>query len=148
MAVPAVWSDCHRPKRAVAVSVLVITLVGALLRAYRLDAEAMWLDEVATIREGAGRTISGVVIELPLTDPHPPFYYVLVNVWTRAFGYGAVSLRSMSVVAGVAAIPVAYLLARELFDIRTGLLAVTLTAVSPFYVQYSQESRMYARFLT
>ncbi len=124
-----------------------IILLGAALRTYRLDSEAMWLDEVATIREGAGRSFVGVLVDLPLDDPHPPLYYLIVHVWTRIFGYGPVSLRSISVLAGVAAIPIVYLFARTVFDRRTGLIAGVLTAVSPFYIQYAQEARMYALFL-
>jgi len=44
----------------------------------------------------------------------------------------------------VATVGVLYLLTRELFDERTGLVAAFIAAIAPFHVQYSQEARMYA----
>ena len=53
-------------------------------------------------------------------------------------------LRSISALAGLAAIRVCYLLGRELFDRRVGYVTALLVAVSPFAVWYSQEVRNYS----
>ena len=38
----------------------------------------------------------------------PPLYYLLAWVWAEVSGLGAVGLRSLSALAGVATVPVAY----------------------------------------
>jgi hypothetical protein len=68
---------------------------------------------------------------------------VVAWVWAKAFGTDAWGLRSLSALAGIAAIPVAYLAGRDLIARATGLLAAAFTAVSPFLIWYSQEARSY-----
>ncbi|HET7510763.1 MAG TPA: glycosyltransferase family 39 protein, partial [Solirubrobacterales bacterium] len=51
---------------------------------------------------------------------------------------------SLSALAGVLTIPVAYLIGRELRDRRAGLLSAALVAVNPMLLWYSQEARAYA----
>ena len=50
----------------------------------------------------------------------------------------------LSALAGVATIPVAYLVGRELRGARAGVIAAALVAVNPMLLWYSQEARAYA----
>jgi uncharacterized membrane protein len=50
-------------------------------------------------------------------------------------------------VAGTLVIPMLYLLGREAYDRRTGVVAATAGAVAPLMVWYSQEARMYAMLM-
>jgi uncharacterized membrane protein len=50
-------------------------------------------------------------------------------------------------IAGTLVVPVLYLLGRELYDRRTGIVAALVGAVSPLAIWYSQESRMYALYM-
>lgn len=77
-------------------------------------------------------------------DIHPLLYYSTLNVWMALFGQSPFAVRLWSVVLGVAAVGVMYLLGRDLFGAKTGLAAALITAAAPFHVQYSQETRMYA----
>ncbi len=77
-------------------------------------------------------------------DIHPLLYYSTLNVWMALSGQSPFAVRLWSVLLGVATVGVIYLLARDLFDPRTGLAAAFITAIAPFHVQYSQEARMYA----
>jgi mannosyltransferase len=52
-------------------------------------------------------------------------------------------VRSLSVLFGLAAIPVVYALGARLFRPRAGLIAALLLAVNAFHVRYSQEARAY-----
>jgi 4-amino-4-deoxy-L-arabinose transferase-like glycosyltransferase len=81
---------------------------------------------------------------VPQTESTPPLYYCLAWVWARIFGYGETALRSLSAIAGVLTVPVAYAAARKLISVRAGLIAAALTACSPLLVWYSQEARAYA----
>ena len=78
------------------------------------------------------------------SESAPPLYYALAWVWTQVTGTGEFGLRSLSALAGVATVPVAYLLGAELRGRRAGLMAAALVAVNPMLLWYSQEARAYA----
>ena len=78
------------------------------------------------------------------SESAPPLYYALAWVWTQLTGTGEVGLRSLSALAGVATVPVAYLLGAELRGRRAGIVAAALVAVNPMLLWYSQEARGYA----
>jgi mannosyltransferase len=120
-----------------------IVAAGAALRFATLDLQSFWVDEGATVhllRGDFGDLVDGI----PVTEKTPPLYYVLAWLWTQVFGTGEVGVRSLSALAGVLTIPVAFALARELASERAGLVAALLTAVNPLLVWYSQEARAYA----
>ncbi len=121
---------------------LVILLLGAVLRVYRLDAQSFWNDEGNSARI-AERSIN-LVIEGAGGDVHPPGYYLLLHLWRAALGQSEFALRFLSVVAGLTLVALTYRLGRRLFDEAIGLIAAFLGAISPFAVYYSQEARMYA----
>jgi 4-amino-4-deoxy-L-arabinose transferase-like glycosyltransferase len=125
------------------VGVAALTVLAALLRFYRLGHQGFWFDEANTallVHFSPGKML-GLV---PQTESTPPLYYCVAWVWARLFGYGEVALRSLSAVAGVLTVPVAYGAARKLISVRAGLIAAALTACSPLLVWYSQEARSYA----
>jgi 4-amino-4-deoxy-L-arabinose transferase-like glycosyltransferase len=78
------------------------------------------------------------------SESAPPLYYALAWFWTQLTGTGEVGLRSVSALAGVATVPVAYLLGAELRGRRAGTVAAALVAVNPMLLWYSQEARSYA----
>ena len=76
-------------------------------------------------------------------DVHPPLYYLLLKGWSSLFGSSVAVYRSLSVVLGVAALLVIYCLIRQLLNRRTASVATLLVAVSPMFVRYGTETRMY-----
>ncbi|MBN1979141.1 MAG: glycosyltransferase family 39 protein [Anaerolineae bacterium] len=123
-------------------ALLVILLLAASLRFYRLDAQSFWNDEGNSARLSE-RTI-GLIVEGTASDIHPPGYYLLLHYWRAVFGHSEFALRALSAVAGLALVLFTYLLGRRLFGQATGLMAAFLGAISPFAIYYSQEARMYA----
>lgn len=123
--------------------VAALTGLAALLRFYHLGHQGFWFDEANTtvlVHFSPGKMLGRV----PHTESTPPLYYCIAWVWARIFGYGETALRSLSAVAGVLTVPVAYGGARKLVSVRAGLIAAALTACSPLLVWYSQEARSYA----
>ena len=124
-------------------AVAAITLGGAALRFATLDVQSLSGDEGVTsalLRMSLGDMLSTI----PDTESTPPLYYVLAWLWTRVFGHGEVGMRSLSALAGSAAVPAVFAAGRSLASDRTGLIAAGLAAVSPLLVWYSQEARSYA----
>ncbi|HEV2857918.1 MAG TPA: glycosyltransferase family 39 protein [Solirubrobacterales bacterium] len=121
-----------------------LVALGAALRFATLGVQSYHHDEIVTasrvLRVGFGHAMDAV----GFSESAPPLYYALAWVWTQLTGTGPWGLRSLSAVAGVATIPVAFLVGRELRGRRTGLLAAALVAVNPMLIWYSQEARAYA----
>lgn len=89
------------------------------------------------------RSLGHMLSALPNSERTPPFYYVVAWIWSRVFGTGEVGLRSLSAVFGTLTVLLAYVIARPIAGERAGLIAASLTAVSPILVWYSQEARSY-----
>jgi len=122
-----------------------ILAFGALLRLIQLDFQPLWWDEGYSVFF-ATRAF-GVMLARTAIDIHPPLYYALLQGWIAAFGKTAETLRLMSVVFSIAALPLLYLVAKKLFDARVGLVAAFLLALSPLSIYYAQELRMYGMVL-
>jgi mannosyltransferase len=139
-----------------------LTLLAAALRFATLGDQSYHHDEIVTasrvLRDGFGHAMEAV----GFSESAPPLYYALAWVWTQVTGTGEVGLRSLSAVAGVATVPVAYLLAAELSNpcsavpfpgymrkrnsgaSRAGVVAAMFVAVNPMLLWYSQEARSYS----
>jgi len=139
---------------------LALLLLAFALRVYRLDAQSLWYDEGVT-----AQVASQGLAELTrwtAGDIQPPLYYYLIAGWTRLAGRSEWALRFPSALFGVLTVALMWALARRLFAAQgheeeesrgdtpqaprphgAPLLATLLTAVSPLYVYYAQEARMY-----
>lgn len=116
--------------------------LAAAIRIVTLDTQSLWADEALTgyeVRQSFGAMLH-IVTRVETT---PPLYFVVVWGWAKAFGSGDVALRSLSALAGITIVPIAYHSARELCSRRAGLLAAAFVAVNPFMIWYSQEARAY-----
>jgi mannosyltransferase len=130
----------QRPDAAVIVA---LTVLAALLRLITLSLQSFWLDEGYTLRL-LHMSFGQMIRTVPKTESTPYLYYAVAWVWTRVFGFGEYGLRSLSALAGIAAVPVVYLAARWLAGRRAGAIAGLLIAVSPVLVWFSQEARSYS----
>ncbi len=73
----------------------------------------------------------------------PPLYFVLIWGWAKLFGTGAIALRSLSTIAGIALVPIAYLSARSWSRDGRACSRPRSSRVNPFMIWYSQEARAY-----
>ncbi len=118
-----------------------IVLLGFALRLIQLDFQPLWWDEGYSVFF-ATRDF-GTMLARTAIDIHPPFYYALMQMGIGVLGQDALTLRLLSVVIGVATIPLLYLVTRELFNPRVALVSASLLALAPLHIYYSQELRMY-----
>jgi mannosyltransferase len=127
----------------VTVAIVVLTVLAACLRLYRIGHQSLWFDEAYTamlVKLPLGHMLSTI----PKTESTPYLYYLLVWVWTHIFGHGAADLRSLSALIGTAVVPVAYLATRRLIgSVRVALSVAALAAFNPLLIWYSQEARAY-----
>ena len=121
-----------------------LTTLAAVLRFATLGVQAYHHDEIVTASRILRGSFFHAMDAVGFSESAPPLYYALAWVWTQVTGTGEFGLRSLSAVAGVATVPVAYLLGLELRGRRAGLMAAALVAVNPMLLWYSQEARAYA----
>jgi mannosyltransferase len=124
------------------VILVLAVVVGATLRFATLGLQSFDEDETVTVWL-VHLSLPKMLSTIPRTESTPPLYYVLAWVWSRVFGSGAVAIRSLSALMGVAVIPLCYLAASQLSNRRAGAIAAVLAALSPALTWYSQEARSY-----
>ncbi|MFL5901536.1 MAG: glycosyltransferase family 39 protein [Solirubrobacterales bacterium] len=132
------------PSRTGALWVLAgLIALGAAVRFATLGLQSYHHDEVITVARVIPGSFTDMLRQVKGSESNPPLYYVLAWGWAKGFGTGEVTMRSLSALFGVATIPLAYCVGRELSSRRAGLIAATLVAVNPMLIWYSQEARSY-----
>jgi mannosyltransferase len=126
----------------------VVIVIAAALRLAFLGSKSFWLDESASslLARADWHVFATALLH---RQTNMALYYALLRVWVH-FGVTDVWLRLLSVVFGIAAIPLLYLVAEKTCDERTARLAALLMSIHVFHIQYSQEARGYSlvMFLT
>ena len=123
--------------------ILAVIVFAFLLRVISLN-QSFWLDEATSGLVVRNFNLGEILTKFSPGDFHPPLYYLILKVWSYIFGTSEIALRLPSVIFGVAAIYVVYLIGREFLNKKTGLIAAVLLATSGLHVYYSQEARMYS----
>jgi 4-amino-4-deoxy-L-arabinose transferase-like glycosyltransferase len=125
-----------------------LTLLAAALRFSTLDLQSFWYDEAFTPVHVLHPSLSATLHAMVHTENTPPLWYLLAWADSRLFGTGEIALRWPSALAGVATVPVAWAIGRELTGRRaTAFATALLAAVNPLLIWYSQEARAYALYV-
>lgn len=137
-------SDAVRARSRAFWIVAGLTALAALLRFLTLGGQSYHHDEIVTASRLLRGSFGHAMDAVGFSESTPPLYYALAWVWVQATGTAEFGLRSLSALAGVATVPVVYLIAAELRGRRAGLMAAALAAVNPMLLWYSQEARAYS----
>lgn len=130
-------SSQRLPVRQEFLLVAAITLTAAALRLYQIGRISLQGDEFGSIREAS---------QLGLNINSIPYFWIL-HAWSN-FGASDIMLRLPAALFGTLAVPVIYLLGKELLGSWAhGVLAALLNATSAYAVEYSQQVRFYSLFL-
>ena len=124
-----------------------LTLLAAAVRLSTLDLQSLWFDEAFTVVRDFRPSLITTLHNVVHTENTPPLWYVLEWAVIRVFGTGAVALRMLSALAGIATVPVAWAIGAELAGRRAATLSAAIVAVNPLFVWYSQEARAYGLFV-
>jgi 4-amino-4-deoxy-L-arabinose transferase-like glycosyltransferase len=165
-AIPSYRAAWHR---WAALGILVVALAT---RVYRLADQGLWLDELHSLEGAYGHGCdhqllpTGHVLARPIafTRPdsarslwavwagldrvsHPPGWYLELRLWADVFGTSEVAVRSLAVVASVAAVAAVMLAVRSWAGPEPALWAGTLMAVAGPQVRAAQGGRPYAQLM-
>jgi mannosyltransferase len=119
-----------------------IVPLAALLRFLYLSRKSVYLDEAISVAYAhmSWHEFSQVLLT---RDANMALYYLLLR-GVVPFGDSEFWVRLISVIAGVATVPVMYWLGAKLYDRQTGVWAALLLSVNACHVVFSQEARGYA----
>jgi mannosyltransferase len=123
-----------------------VIALAALLRFFAIGKDSLWIDEVLSAnicREGLAAILRASTT-LDAMNLHPPVYHLILRSWMLVFGQSDPALRSLSAIFGTVSVLLVYCVGTELFDRKTGLVAASLLAISPFAIYYSREARPYS----
>ncbi|MBZ5681247.1 MAG: glycosyltransferase family 39 protein [Acidobacteriia bacterium] len=126
-------------------ALLTLLAAGTVLRFLFLARKPFWFDECFSV-EAARLDWANFLHLLWWREANMSLYYVLLRGWLHV-GQSEFFIRSLSVIAAVAALPAIYWLAGLLFDRRTALIATALLAFNAYHIRYAQEARSYALFV-
>jgi mannosyltransferase len=125
-----------------------LTLLAAILRLSTLGEQSFWYDEAFTPVHVLHPSLTATLRSVVHTENTPPLWYLIAWADARLLGSGEYALRLPSALAGIATVPIAWAIGRELTARRTTAIATAaFVAVNPLLVWYSQEARAYALFV-
>lgn len=101
-------------------------------------------DELSALMRTRFLTFSELISQGVWVDGHPAFTQVFLWFWTDLLGYSPQVVKLPFLLAGVAAVYLVFLIARELFSAKSAYVSAALMAVLQYSVVYSQWARPYA----
>lgn len=126
-----------------------LTLLAFGLRLYRIDAKGIWWDESLSLFR-ASQDLPYILSQhidiqgVTTIDQHPPLYFIALHAMLRLAGESDLVLRWTSLLAMTLIVPLLYALGSRVGEHKAGVWAALWGALSPFYLWYAQEARMYA----
>jgi hypothetical protein len=118
------------------------------LYVYQLDAQSLWRDEALSVvraqqplaMQFANRNI---VDGMEVPDVHPPLYFLILHGWRLLAGESEFALRYPSMMVMVLALAMFHAVGRRIWGRESAIWTVSLAVISPFFLWYAQEARMY-----
>jgi 4-amino-4-deoxy-L-arabinose transferase-like glycosyltransferase len=130
-------------RRTTGLLLLAITLVGLAIRLIAWDQPVLG-DELSTLWIVREFDLAGTIREVSSdAEISPPLYFVLAWLASK-LGSAPELVRLPALIAGVAAIPLSYLLGTRIRGRVAGLIAAAAMALSPFMVAFSVNGRAYS----
>ncbi|MFC1711440.1 glycosyltransferase family 39 protein [Patescibacteria group bacterium] len=130
-------------KRNFKTLILLAIFIGFLLRLIAIN-QSLWLDEAISFN-AASLSLKNYFAKFALKDFNPPFYYLVLHYWLKAFPKTELFLRLPSIIFGVLTGIFIYKIYNLVFsNKKQALLSLILLLTSPLHIYYSQEARVYA----
>lgn len=122
-----------------------ICLIGIVLRtAVYLHSRSFWTDEAQLALNVRSRSIGDLFGKLDYCQAAPPGFLVIEKYLATWFGDSELVLRFLPFVAGICAVVIFAVLARQILATRAAALSVTLFALSEALIRYSTEFKQYS----
>jgi mannosyltransferase len=137
------WADAC--SRSATRFLFVLMLAALALRLPHLSGKSLWLDEISSLTFAEMRWTDFFAL-VKQHEGNMIAYYLLLRAWIH-LGDNRVVAKLLSVLFGVLTVPSLYLLGKELYERRVGLISACLVTVSACHVRASQWIRSYSLLL-
>jgi uncharacterized membrane protein len=134
-------------RNGLAMGLCSIIVLGAGLRAYALDFQSLWADEIFSLNITDPTAPFRQFWDRLLADTHPPIYYLFLRWSSLVFPQSEITARAPNVLFGVLTICAAATLPGASLSRSSRVALPLLLAVSPGAVWYAREARSYALLL-
>jgi hypothetical protein len=124
-----------------------IVILALALRIYQLGHTPFQGSEFHTFRDATSDPGDVFITINAVMNSFRPVYYILLLPWMRAFGQSESAIRLLSVIAGIASLPLLFYVCRRWFATKTALLCVLLLSISIWHIYESRQARMYTLYL-
>ena len=122
----------------------VIMVVAAVLRLWKLGQVPFMHDEFSAMTRLGYDSFRELIRQGVAPDAHPAGVQVFLYYWAKVVGWNAFWVKLPFVLMGIGSIYLIYIIGRQWFNRKVGLLSAAFFAVSEFTVFYSQLARPYA----
>lgn len=128
---------------------LLITILAAVFRFYKLGVWSFWIDEIYTISHATAHfsTPQLILDNIPPVRDTVPVSVILTAQVLNLLGTNEWSARLVSALIGVFTIPILYFPSRRIFGSRIALISLLLLAVSSWDIFWSQNARFYTSLM-
>ncbi|HEO72372.1 MAG TPA: hypothetical protein ENN80_14020, partial [Candidatus Hydrogenedentes bacterium] len=141
---PQTGAKLYPSRTLLTVALLAIAATALFLRLWRLSAESAWWDEYTSLTHlGAPNLLTFLNLNRTLDPATLPLYYAFEYLWARGITDSVLGIRMLSILLGMLAIPLVYLLGRRLYGPTAGIVAAACLALSPIHAFHAQGIRMY-----
>lgn len=123
---------------------VLITLLAALLRFYKLGEWSLWIDEIFTITRAQGHFNPETLLEQWW---RPPISVILTGGVLQILGVSEWSARLSAALIGIVSIPLVYFPVKKLFNPGVAMITALLLAISPWHLFWSQNARFYTSLM-
>jgi hypothetical protein len=132
-------------QRVAAIIAATMIALGVVLRLRAYASHfPLYIDEALLAQNLLTRSWSGLWAPLDLAQSAPPLFITLVKALGAAFGYAERVLRAIPFATGCLLLPLTWIVARQLLPNEESMVAVTLVALSPSAIFYSNMFKPYA----
>ena len=122
----------------------IILLVAAVLRLWKLGQVPFMHDEFSAMTRLGYDSFRELIRQGVAPDAHPAGVQVFLYYWAKVVGWNAFWVKLPFVLMGIGSIYLIYIIGRQWFNRKVGLLSAAFFAISEFTVFYSQLARPYA----
>lgn len=122
------------------VRIIILIVIATLIRIYKLSNEVFKLDESGYVISAFWNGLKDIITQSHAWD-HPPFYFVIYNLWTKIFGISEYAITALSIIFGVASLVVMYFIVKKLFRNKDiAFFSTLLASFSLFHFHYSRHA--------
>ena len=139
------WLDRHADGL---LPIAVMSISALILYGYDIGFKALGPSEAYSALAAGQPTLGAVAHTAMESDPGKPvLYHLLLHWFCEWFGGSETTLRSFSLIFGVASVALVFAYGDDLFNHRVGMVAAAIWALSPLAIVCARWARMYSMFV-